>query len=71
MKTQQPFLAGMIELDRGGEYAQQKPVAKEAYLQKEAYSQNCANPRRSPLPSAGDIDRALERRYGAARYGQI
>jgi hypothetical protein len=30
-----------------------------------------ANPRRSPLPSASAIDAALQRKYGARRYGEI
>jgi hypothetical protein len=31
----------------------------------------CANPRRSPLPSASEIDAALQRKYGARRYCEI
>jgi hypothetical protein len=61
-------LAAIVEREPNSEYTQQQarptPVV-------EARRPDCANPRGSPLPSASEIDAALQRKYGARRYGEI
>jgi hypothetical protein len=60
--------AAIFEPHPNSEYARRQaqltPVTKAPYP---AY----AKPRRSPLPSASEIDAALQRKYGARRYGEI
>jgi hypothetical protein len=65
MNTQQQAFAAVFEPEPNSEYAQQQaqptPVAKPR-------RPNCANARRSPLPSVREIDDALQRKYGATGY---
>ena len=68
MNMQQLAFAAIFEPRPDSEYAKRQaqltPVIK-------APNSDCANPRRSPLPSASAIDAALQRKYGARRYGEI
>jgi hypothetical protein len=64
MSTQQIAFAAIFEPHSNSEYARQAqltPVSK-------APHPDHAHPRRSPLPSAREIDAALQRKYGAQRY---
>ena len=68
MNTQQLAFAAIFEPHPASEYAKRQaqltPVTKARYP-------DYADPRRSPLPSASEIDAALQRKYGARRYGEI
>jgi hypothetical protein len=68
MNTQQLAFAAIFEPHSNSEYAKRQaqltPVTK-------APHPDYGNPRRSPLPSAGDIDAAMQRKYGARRFGEI
>jgi hypothetical protein len=59
MNTQQLAFAAIFEPHSNSEYAK-----RQAQL-------TPVNSRRSPLPSAGDIDAAMQRKYGARRFGEI
>jgi hypothetical protein len=68
MNTQQLAFAANFEPEHHSEYAQRQAQPVPVDL---ACRQDHANPRRSPLPSAREIDGALERKYGAPRYREI
>ena len=68
MKTQQLDLAARYQPEHSSEYPKQHTQAMPAGKE---HRRDCAAPRSSPLPSAGEIDAALERKYGAPQYREI
>jgi hypothetical protein len=70
MTTQQlAAFATIFEPHPNSEYARQR--ARSRRLPSRRVRLNAKPPRHSPLPSASEIDAALQRKYGARRYGEI
>ena len=68
MNTQERAFTAIFEPEPNSEYAQQQA---QATTRVKTRRPDYANARCSPLPSAGEIDAALERKYGAPRYREF